>query len=217
MAIYSRFSREKLWFSIVMLNYQRVERKLLSLSDPHPETRFWHSFWHTIWKYILHIYSGVLSDILSGIYFDILSGILSGTYSDIFSFWLSFRHSIGIYSFQAFILAFFLASILTLFLTFFLPFYVASILTVFLALCLTELWSSRLRSCSGHWAATEIWSSRLRSHWDLALAVRFRQCPLRSGVRCWGKKEVTLDKILRLTWEHFKSTGTSVGNFWGQL
>jgi hypothetical protein len=63
------FTHEKLWFSIVMLNYQRVERKLLSLSDPHPDTRFWHSVWHTIWKNIFQIYSGVQSDILSGIYF----------------------------------------------------------------------------------------------------------------------------------------------------
>ena len=36
---------------------------------------------------------------------------------------------------------------------------------------------------------TEIWRSRLRSgsaHWNLALAVEVRQCPLRSGARGWG-------------------------------
>ena len=54
-------------------------KKILSPSDPHPETPFWHSFWHTIWKCIWHIYSEILFDILSGIYFDFLFGI----YSDI--------------------------------------------------------------------------------------------------------------------------------------
>ena len=28
---------------------------MLSSSDPHPETLFWHSFWHTIWKYGIFI------------------------------------------------------------------------------------------------------------------------------------------------------------------
>ena len=49
---------------------------------------FWHSFWHTTWEYsiciyIRHIYSDILSYILSSIYCDILSEILSGIYSDI--------------------------------------------------------------------------------------------------------------------------------------
>ena len=72
--------------------------QLLSWSDPHLETLFWHSFWHTIWKCIWQIYSDIMSGILSGIYSDILSDILSGsilTYilSDILSDILS-----GIYS-----------------------------------------------------------------------------------------------------------------------
>ena len=36
---------------------------------------------------------------------------------------------------------------------------------------------------------TEIWRSRSRfgsAQWHLALAVKVRQCPLRSGARCWG-------------------------------
>ena len=31
---------------------QPKKEQLLSSSDPHPETLFWHSFWHTIRKYI---------------------------------------------------------------------------------------------------------------------------------------------------------------------
>ena len=83
---------------------QKQKTSLLSSSDPHLETLFWHSLWHAIWKCIWHNYiysihsdllsdtlsglysdiSGIYSDILSGIkYSDILSGILSGISSEI--------------------------------------------------------------------------------------------------------------------------------------
>ena len=48
--------------------------------------------------------------------------------------------------------------------------------------------SDGMRSGSAHW----IWSSRLKSgsaHWDLEFAVEVRQCPLRSGARCWEEEE----------------------------
>ena len=59
----------------------------ISVSDPHPETLFWHSFWHAIWKYCIYIYMAyIYSDILSGVDFDILSDILlSGIHSDMLS------------------------------------------------------------------------------------------------------------------------------------
>ena len=31
---------------------QLLRRKILSSSDPRPDTLFWHSFWHTIYKYV---------------------------------------------------------------------------------------------------------------------------------------------------------------------
>ena len=84
---------------------QPKKEQLLSSSDPHPETLFWHSFWHTIRKYIIYgifiltFYLAFFLD-LSGIYSDILSGI----YSDNF-------------------LAFILANILTFFLAFYIRIY----------------------------------------------------------------------------------------------
>ena len=57
-------------------------------NDPHPETTIltWFLRYHLeVYIYIWHIYSDILSDILSGIYFDILSDIPPGIYSDILS------------------------------------------------------------------------------------------------------------------------------------
>ena len=71
------------------------KNKLLSSSDPHPDTLFWYvsdissKSIDCIYIYIFIIYSNNLSDILSGIYPDILcdthSGILFGIHSDIHS------------------------------------------------------------------------------------------------------------------------------------
>ena len=147
--------------------------KLLSSSDPHPETLFWHSFWHTIWKYLWHIYSDIHSGILSGIYSDMFPGILSGilsdnlsvTYSDILSGIYSGILS-GIFIWHS-ILAFYLASILT----FSLPW------ALWHSAVPTEIWSLRLRSASARWhlelavEPTEL----------LGLMVEVRLCPLRSG------------------------------------
>ena len=60
---------------------------MLSSSDPHLETLFWHGVWHTIWKCIWHIYSDILSDILSGIYSD-----NSCWHSNWHLFWHTFQH-----------------------------------------------------------------------------------------------------------------------------
>ena len=68
-------------------NSKRIN--VLSSSDPHPETLFWHSFWHTTWNCIWHIYSDILFGILSGIYFDILSEILYGIW---YLFWHAVWH-----------------------------------------------------------------------------------------------------------------------------
>ena len=102
------------------------KNQLLSSSDPHPETLFWHSFWHTIWKciyiykyviYGIYIYIDIyyiliLSDILDGICADILSGSNWHTFlAYILAFYLA--------SFQAFFLAFYLASILRFYLAFY--------------------------------------------------------------------------------------------------
>ena len=155
----------------------------ISSNDPHPETLFW----HTIWKYTWHIYIYIYIYILY-IYICVFRHSF-GIYSNMLSnFFLAFYLA----SFQAFILAFYLASSLTFYLAFyltlFLTFFLAFYLTFFLAFYLTFY----VTSCTRNWGPavpTEIWSSRLRSgsaHWDLALAVEVRQCPLRSGARGWG-------------------------------
>ena len=142
--------------------------KLLSSSDPYPDTLFGSihgifilAFCLTFFlAYILTFYlSGMDSDILCGIYSDILSGILSSIYSDILSGIFSGIHS-GI----------FLASILTFSLTCFPAFYLASILPFFRAFYLTF----SLASGWGPAVPTEMWRPRLRPHWDLALAVEVR-------------------------------------------
>ena len=100
------------------------KNQLLSSSDPHPETLFWHSFWHTIWKCI-YIYKYVIYGIY--IYIDIyyiliLSDILDGICADILS-------GYNWHTFLAYILAFFLA----FYLASFQAFYLASILRFYLA------------------------------------------------------------------------------------
>ena len=69
-----------------LLGCLRLFGKIITSSDPNPDTLFWHSFWHAVWKYVSHIlyiyiYSDILSDNLSRIYSDIPAGI----YCDILS------------------------------------------------------------------------------------------------------------------------------------
>ena len=147
-----------------------------SLRDPHPGILFWS-----------------VCGILLGIYFDILPGILSDILSDVLFY-------------RAFFLAFYLTYILTFYLefylTYFLIFYLASILAFYLTSLLTFCVAS---TCSwGRQCPTEIWSSRLRSgsaHWALDLAVESGSAQiwssrLRGGARGWEgrRNEVTLIK-----------------------
>ena len=116
--------RMSMWVNI-WLNQHWTNLKLLSSSDPHPETLLRHSFWHTIWKYIWHIY------------FD----------NSWHSIWHSFRHilwhSIGhsnlfwhsSWHILTFFLAFYLASILTFCLASSQAFILASFLA-YLTFCL---------------------------------------------------------------------------------
>ena len=99
--------------------------ELLSWSDRHPGTLFWHSiwqyysFWHTIWKYIYIIY----------VIF-------------ILTFYLTF--------FLASILTYFLASILTFLLAFYLTFSLASGWGWGSAVP-TDIWPSQLGPGSAQW------------------------------------------------------------------
>ena len=70
-------------------------QKLLSSSDPHPDTLFWHGVWHTIWKYIWHIYAYLFWHSFWLILWH--------------SIWRSFWHSIWLTFFLAFYPAFYRA------------------------------------------------------------------------------------------------------------
>ena len=118
-------------------------------------------------------------------------------------FWHSVWHTI---------VAFYLASILT-FYSGFLAWFWHSVLALYMT-CVraqgtpqppgtgtrpsTAYWARLLhsrrgvgsRASLGSWARDV--APQLRSgsaHWDLELAVEVQQCPLRSGVRCWGEEE----------------------------
>ena len=175
---------------------QPKKEQLLSSSDPHPETLFWHSFWHTIRKYIWHIYSDILSDFLSGSfwhlfwhtvwhifwqlsgvhpgkYSDILLGILSGIFSDIITGTFSGTHSgifCGIYSD---ILSDILSGILS----------GICFEILFGILSDNSLWHSIWHSL---WLA-EARQCPLRS----GAPVEVRRCPLSSGARGWGPEVPT--------------------------
>ena len=73
----------------------QICQKLLSSSDPHPYTLFWHSFWHTVWKYVYMAYQFWRS------------------------IWHSFRHSIWHLFWHSF-WHMYLAYLLTFFLAFYL-------------------------------------------------------------------------------------------------
>ena len=118
----------------------------------------------------VHIYSDILSDILSRMYSDILSGIISGIYSDILSgmysdilsgikFWHSFWHSI--WHLFAFILAFYLASILAFCLTF--------LLAIYLAFFLEYTWVQECPAASGARDRVRVQTCPTSPHPELAI------------------------------------------------
>ena len=155
--------------------------ELLSSSDPHPGTLFW----HTIWKYILYIYiiymyiyicvcvySDILSDILSGIYSEILSGILCGIYSDILS---------GIYADSGILPGInsdILAGILSNVLSGMLPVIYADIHSDSLSGIMSGIYSDILSGMGT--AGPQPQAPNLSG---------VRQCPLRSGGRKEGRRE----------------------------
>ena len=86
-----------MWFILPKIS---EHGKLLSLSDPHPYTLFWHSFWHAIWKYLFMAYhiltlSNTLSEYTLTSIWHSFWHLFWHSFCHLFwhSFWHLFRHS----------------------------------------------------------------------------------------------------------------------------
>ena len=129
-------------------------------------------------------------------YSDILSDTLSGIYSDIcWAYMLTFFLIVYIAQFD---LAFFVASILAFHLASYLTFYSASVylasILVFFSGILSGIYYliffPDILFCHSILSFYLAFHLKFHSgihltHWDLALAVEVRQCPLRSGACSW--------------------------------